>query len=79
MTNNGDCGETCTNNNGAAECSCETGTLNADGKSCDPGNLRKFTIYSANKFDRNVLALIHHDSCYYCLFIYLRIPLILQI
>ena len=44
-TNNGDCEETCTNNNDAADCSCTSGTLNGDGKTCGPGNLCKFTLY----------------------------------
>ncbi len=34
------CAQMCTSNNGVATCSCTTGTIiNADGKSCDPGNL----------------------------------------
>ena len=40
-TNNGECEQTCTNNNGAAVCSCTTGTLNSDGQSCDPGSVHQ--------------------------------------
>ena len=38
-TNNGGCDHTCTNTNGAAVCSCLSGTLNADGMACDGGNI----------------------------------------
>ena len=39
-TNNGDCAQICTNTNGAAVCSCVSGTLNTDGKACDEGNIQ---------------------------------------
>ena len=37
-TKNGGCEHKCTNDRGAAICSCESGLLNSDGKSCDGGN-----------------------------------------
>ena len=44
-TNNGECEQTCTNNNGAAVCSCTTGTLNGDGKNCDQGRVLQYILY----------------------------------
>ena len=44
-TNNGECGDTCKNNNGIAECSCTTGSLKVDGKSCERGNLCNMYVY----------------------------------
>ena len=38
-TSNGGCAQTCTNTNGAAVCSCLSGTLNADGMACHGGNI----------------------------------------
>ena len=47
-TANGGCSQTCTNNNGAATCSCTTGTLNADGHTCDQGILYQHILYWSN-------------------------------
>ena len=44
-TANGECAQTCTNNDGAATCSCTTGTLNADGKNCDQGSIYQYILY----------------------------------
>ena len=44
-TSNGGCEQTCTNNNGAAVCSCTTGTLNSDGQNCDPGSVHQYILY----------------------------------
>ena len=44
-TDNGGCTQTCANIDGAATCSCTTGTINADGLNCDPGSLYQYILY----------------------------------
>ena len=44
-TANGGCQQECVINNGAATCTCTTGTLNSDGKTCDPGRSDQYTLY----------------------------------
>ena len=47
-TANGGCKQVCTNNNGAATCSCTTGKLNTDGKHCDLGSLWQCLLCPTN-------------------------------
>ena len=44
-TANGGCEQECTNKNGTATCTCTTGTLNSDGKKCDPGRVYQYILY----------------------------------
>ena len=48
-TDNGGCEQDCTNNNGDATCTCTTGTLNSDGKNCNPGSLYQY-MYILSKY-----------------------------